>query len=153
MVFRNSHPAAALTDRALGPGKHCAMVSAASQRAPHPDSAGTAPPPPRVAPAAQPGSALYGSIIETDIPARLDALPFGRFHVLVIVALGITWILDGLEVTLAGSLSGELKQSSGLGLTNAEVGLAGSTYLAGAVLVPSSSAGSPIVWAARNSSP
>ena len=51
--------------------------------------------------------------VETDIPARLDALPFGRFHLLVIVALGITWILDGLEVTLAGALSGELKASSG----------------------------------------
>jgi MFS family permease len=75
-----------------------------------------------------------GTIVETDIPARLDALPFGRFHVLVIVALGITWILDGLEVTLAGALSGELKQSSGLGLSNGEVGLAGSCYLAGAVL-------------------
>jgi len=44
------------------------------------------------------------AIIETDIPTRLDALPFGRFHILVIVALGITWILDGLEVTLAGAL-------------------------------------------------
>jgi MFS family permease len=75
-----------------------------------------------------------GSIIETDIPARLDALPFGRFHLLVIVALGVTWILDGLEVTLAGALSGELKQSSALGLSNAQVGLAGSCYLAGAVL-------------------
>ena len=75
-----------------------------------------------------------GTIIETDIPARLDALPFGRFHVLVIVALGITWILDGLEVTLAGALSGELKRSSALGLSNGEVGLAGSCYLAGAVL-------------------
>ncbi len=52
----------------------------------------------------------------------------------MIAALGITWILDGLEVTLAGSLSGELKESSGLGLTNAEVGLSGSCYLAGAVL-------------------
>src|SRR5580700_9768645 len=72
--------------------------------------------------------------VETDIPSRLDALPFGRFHLLVIVALGITWILDGLEVTLAGALSGELKQSSALGLSNAQVGLAGSCYLAGAVL-------------------
>lgn len=72
-------------------------------------------------------------IIETAIPARLDALPFGRFHLLVIVALGITWILDGLEVTLAGSLSGELKSSSALGLSNGEIGLAGSCYLAGAV--------------------
>jgi MFS family permease len=72
--------------------------------------------------------------IETDIPSRLDALPFGRFHLLVIVALGITWILDGLEVTLAGALSGELTQSSSLGLTSSQVGLAGSSYLCGAVL-------------------
>jgi MFS family permease len=72
--------------------------------------------------------------VETDIPSRLDALPFGRFHLLVIVALGITWILDGLEVTLAGALSGELTQPSALGLTSAQVGLAGSFYLCGAVL-------------------
>jgi MFS family permease len=72
--------------------------------------------------------------IETDIPSRLDALPFGRFHLLVIVALGITWILDGLEVTLAGALSGELTQRSALGLSSAQVGLAGSFYLCGAVL-------------------
>jgi MFS family permease len=75
-----------------------------------------------------------GAVIETDIPDRLDSLPFGRFHLLVIVALGITWILDGLEVTLAGSLSGELMQHSALGLTNSQVGLAGSSYLCGAVL-------------------
>src|SRR5215475_14432024 len=75
-----------------------------------------------------------GTVVVTDIPARLDALPFGRFHLLVIVALGITWILDGLEVTLAGALSGELKHSSALGLSNSEVGAAGSLYLAGAVL-------------------
>src|SRR5690349_24459534 len=74
------------------------------------------------------------AVIETDIPTRLDALPFGRFHVLVIVALGITWILDGLEVTLAGALSGELTQPSALGLTDTQIGLAGSSYLAGAVL-------------------
>jgi hypothetical protein len=42
------------------------------------------------------------AVIETDIPARLDRLPWSRFHALVVVALGITWILDGLEVTLAG---------------------------------------------------
>jgi MFS family permease len=110
------------------------MASAAGNRLPHPNSAQAAPPPAHTTPVAEPAAVASGSIVETDIPARLDALPFGRFHVLVIVALGITWILDGLEVTLAGSLSGELKQSSGLGLSNAEVGLAGSCYLAGAVL-------------------
>ena len=52
----------------------------------------------------------------------------------VIVALGITWILDGLEVTLAGALSGELRQSTALGLSNVQVGLAASCYLGGAVV-------------------
>jgi MFS family permease len=72
--------------------------------------------------------------VETDIPARLDALPFGRFHLLVIAALGITWILDGLEVTLAGTLSGELRASSGLSLSDTQIGVAGSSYLCGAVV-------------------
>ena len=73
-------------------------------------------------------------IVETDIPARLDRLPWGRFHNLVIVALGITWILDGLEVTLAGSLAGALKESPTLKFTNTDIGLASSAYLLGAVL-------------------
>src|SRR5207248_9412635 len=73
-------------------------------------------------------------IVETDIPARLDRLPWGRFHTLVVVALGVTWILDGLEVTLAGAVSGALKESPVLHFSNADVGLASSAYLAGAVL-------------------
>jgi MFS family permease len=76
----------------------------------------------------------YGAVVETDIPARLDALPWSRFHTLVVVALGITWILDGLEVTLTGALAGVLKEKSTLGLTNTEIGLASSAYLGGAVL-------------------
>ena len=79
-------------------------------------------------------SGAAGKIIETDIPARLDRLPWGRFHTLVVVALGITWVLDGLEVTLAGAVAGALKQSAVLQFTNTQVGLAGSAYLAGAVL-------------------
>ncbi len=74
-----------------------------------------------------------GSIVETDIPARLDRLPWGRFHTHVVAALGVTWILDGLEVTLAGSLAGALKQSPALQFSNVDVGLASSAYLAGAV--------------------
>jgi MFS family permease len=73
-------------------------------------------------------------IVETDIPARLDRLPWGRFHTLVVVALGITWILDGLEVTLAGAVSGALKESPSLRFSNTEIGLAASAYLTGAVL-------------------
>ena len=73
-------------------------------------------------------------IVKSDIPARLDRLPWGRFHTLVVAALGITWILDGLEVTLAGSLAGALKESAVLRFTNTDIGLASSAYLAGAVL-------------------
>jgi len=75
-----------------------------------------------------------GQIVETDIPARLDRLPWGRFHTLVVAALGVTWILDGLEVTLAGALAGALKQSPSLHFSNTDIGLASSAYLAGAVL-------------------
>ncbi|MGE5511016.1 MAG: MFS transporter [Bacteroidota bacterium] len=79
------------------------------------------------------GRGTGGPVIETDIPARLDRLPWGRFHTLVVAALGITWILDGLEVTLAGAVAGALKQSPTLQFSNTDVGLAGSAYLAGAV--------------------
>ena len=72
--------------------------------------------------------------IVTDVPARLDRLPWSRFHTLVVVALGVTWILDGLEVTLAGAVSGALKESPVLRFSNTEIGLAGAAYLAGAVI-------------------
>jgi MFS family permease len=71
---------------------------------------------------------------ETNIPARLDRLPWARFHWLVIIALGIAWILDGLEVTIVGSLSGALEQSPALHLSAQQVGLAASAYLVGAVI-------------------
>ena len=75
-----------------------------------------------------------GLIVSTNLPQRLDRLPWGRFHSLVVAALGITWILDGLEVTLAGAVAGALKESPALQFSNAEVGMANSAYLAGAVL-------------------
>ncbi|WP_184261927.1 MFS transporter [Rhodopseudomonas rhenobacensis] len=78
-------------------------------------------------------SAGSDRVVETDIPARLDRLRWGTFHTRVVVALGITWILDGLEVTLAGALSGALKEGS-LQFSNFDVGFANSAYLAGAVL-------------------
>jgi len=74
-----------------------------------------------------------GAVFETDVPARLDRLPWARFHWLVIVALGIAWVLDGLEVTIVGSLSGALTESPVLRLTEQQVGLAASAYLIGAV--------------------
>src|SRR5436305_11631515 len=83
--------------------------------------------------AAEAGEAQTG-VISTDIPARLDRLYWGRFHTLVVIALGITWILDGLEVTLAGAVAPALKESPQLQFSNTDVGLASSAYLAGAVL-------------------
>jgi MFS family permease len=73
-------------------------------------------------------------VVETDIPARLDNMPWGRFHTLVVAALGVTWIFDGLEVTLAGALSGALKDSPVLQFSNTDIGVVGSAYLAGAVV-------------------
>src|SRR5215813_5042285 len=73
------------------------------------------------------------TVIETDIPSRLDRLPWTGFHTLVVVALGITWVLDGLEVTVAGSIAGALQESPVLRFTAAEVGLVGSAYLVGAI--------------------
>ncbi len=79
-------------------------------------------------------SAPDDRIIETDIPSRLDRLTWSGFHTRVVLALGITWILDGLEVTLAGAFSGALKESPKLQFSNFDVGFANSAYLAGAVL-------------------
>jgi hypothetical protein len=96
---------------------------------------------------------LGSGIIETDVPARLERLPWGQFHTLVVIALGITWVLDGLEVTLAGAVGGALKESPALAFSNVEVGFASSAYLAGAVLGAYSSAGSQTVSGASDSSP
>jgi MFS family permease len=74
------------------------------------------------------------AVIETRVPARLDRLPWSRFHWLVVAALGVAWILDGLEVTLVGSLSSVLRDPRALNLTETEVGLSASAYLAGAVI-------------------
>jgi len=75
-----------------------------------------------------------GETIESYVPARLDRLPWSRWHWLIVVSLGATWILDGLEVTLAGSLGGILTRRETLGLTDTEVGATATCYLAGAVI-------------------
>ena len=73
--------------------------------------------------------------ITTDIPARMDRLPWARWHWLIVVGLGTVWILDGLEVTIVGSLSDVLKDPiNGLGLSSSQIGLAGAIYVAGACL-------------------
>jgi MFS family permease len=89
---------------------------------------------PAAAPVVQDLAQDNNRVIETSIPARLDNLRWSGFHTRVVLALGITWILDGLEVTLAGALSGALKESPTLQFSNLDVGLANSAYLAGAVL-------------------
>ena len=71
--------------------------------------------------------------IETNIPGRLDRLPWSRWHWMVVIGLGTVWILDGLEVTIVGSISDRLTQpGAGLGLSTAGVGLAAAIYVAGA---------------------
>jgi len=85
--------------------------------------------------AAQANAGAHGAgpPIETDIPARLDRLPWSRFHVLIVVALGITWVLDGLEVTIVGSIGPMLQDKRTLGLTPQDIGTMASAYVAGAV--------------------
>jgi MFS family permease len=73
--------------------------------------------------------------ITTDVPARLDRLPWARFHWMIVTGLGLVWILDGLEVTIVGSLSDVLKDPEfGLGLSSSQIGLAGAIYVAGACI-------------------
>ena len=72
--------------------------------------------------------------VRTDIPARLDRLPWSSFHWLVVLALGASWAIDGLEVTLTGTVSGVLQDRATLGLDSGEIGALGSAYLAGAVI-------------------
>ncbi len=72
--------------------------------------------------------------IETNIPARLDRLPWSRWHWTILVGLGTVWILDGLEVTIVGSIAGAISaKGSGINITSAQVaGWAASMYVAGA---------------------
>src|SRR5271168_564951 len=80
------------------------------------------------------GADMDGAVIESDVPARMDRLPWSRWHTRIIVALGTSWLLDGLEVTLVGSLSGVLESKNGLSLTDPQVTSAATFYLAGAVI-------------------
>ena len=78
-------------------------------------------------------SSIPPTVVHTDIPFRLDRLPLSRFHVLVVVGLGITWILDGLEVTIVGSLGPALQSAQTLHLSSANLGAVASFYIVGAV--------------------
>src|SRR6201995_1041765 len=73
--------------------------------------------------------------ITTQVPARLDRLPWSRFHWRVVVGLGGVWVLDGLEVTMVGNVSSRLTEhGSGIALTPADIGVAAAIYIAGACL-------------------
>jgi MFS family permease len=74
------------------------------------------------------------NVIESNVPARLDRLPWSRWHWRIVIALGITWLLDGLETTLGGALVGILKDPRTLHLSDSEIGLSATVYLAGAVV-------------------
>ncbi|HEY8251234.1 MAG TPA: MFS transporter [Burkholderiales bacterium] len=74
------------------------------------------------------------STITTDIPARLDRLPWSAWHWRVVIALGVSWLLDGLEVTVVGSLGPALQRPDTLGLSASQIGWAASAYIGGAVL-------------------
>jgi MFS family permease len=73
-------------------------------------------------------------VLETTIPARLDRLPWSPWHWRVVIALGVSWLLDGLEVTVVGSLGPALQRPDTLGLTASQIGWAASAYIGGAVL-------------------
>ncbi|OBG28072.1 MFS transporter [Mycobacterium sp. E3198] len=80
-------------------------------------------------------SGVQAGTITTRVPARLDRLPWSRFHWRVVIGLGGVWILDGLEVTMVGNVSSRLtEKGSGLGLTPAQIGTAAAFYIAGACL-------------------
>src|SRR5882757_1024207 len=72
-------------------------------------------------------------VLTTDVPARLDRLPWSRWHWMIVVGLGTVWILDGLEVTTVGNIAGRLSEKgSGLAVTSAEItGIAAALYVAG----------------------
>ncbi|WP_442545134.1 MFS transporter [Arthrobacter sp. KN11-1C] len=81
-------------------------------------------------------SAVKGAtsdIIETNIPGRMDRLPWSRWHWMIVIGLGTVWILDGLEVTIVGAIGDSLTQpNGGLGMSTADIGVAAAVYVAGA---------------------
>src|ERR1700730_6606884 len=79
-------------------------------------------------------TSIEEGVIVTDIPNRLDRLPWSRWHWLVVIALGITWVLDGLEVTVVNAVADVLKRPDTLGLTTVQVASAASAYVAGAAI-------------------
>jgi MFS family permease len=75
-----------------------------------------------------------GTVFRSDLPARLERLPWSAWHWRIVIVFGVTWVLDGLEVTLVGSVSSVLAEPGTLRLTETQIGAAASAYLAGAIL-------------------
>src|SRR5258706_2112861 len=76
---------------------------------------------------------LQTGTTRTDVPARLDRLPWARFHWMVVIGLGTVWILDGLEVTIVGSIAPRMTEAgSGIAISTAQIGTAAAVYVAGA---------------------
>src|SRR6478735_10782186 len=71
--------------------------------------------------------------IRTLIPARIDRMPWSRFHTRMVAALGVAWVLDGMEITIASAVGDVLRAPETLGLTSTEVGFAATVYLLGQV--------------------
>lgn len=82
----------------------------------------------------RPISRMTTSHVDTDVPSRLDRLPWGAWHWRVLIALGITWVLDGLEVTIVGAVGSVLEHDASLKMDPSDVGAAGTAYLAGAII-------------------
>ncbi|MHB1841511.1 MAG: MFS transporter [Sulfobacillus sp.] len=81
-----------------------------------------------------PGKRSAAGTVRSLVPARMDRLPWSRFHWLVVIGLGVSWILDGLEIQIASSVSPVLQLHATLGLSAAQVGLLGTAYLGGEVV-------------------
>jgi MFS family permease len=78
------------------------------------------------------GKPEVGQTVRTRIPARMDRLPWAKWHWLVLLGLGTVWILDGLEVTIVGAIGARLQESDALGLSASQIGQAGTAYVLGA---------------------
>ena len=79
------------------------------------------------------GNGTQTATVETKVPARLDRLPWSGFHWRVLIGLGTVWILDGLEVTMVGSVAARLAEpGSGIEISAGQIGLAAAIYIVGA---------------------
>ncbi|HEV2778911.1 MAG TPA: MFS transporter [Actinophytocola sp.] len=81
-----------------------------------------------------PGTAASTGVVRTLIPARIDRLPWSKFHTRMVIALGVAWILDGLEITVASAVADALTKPETLNMSSTQVGLIATVYLAGEVV-------------------